>query len=62
VIDLNKGGTMTRFLGLSLLVVSIASVAFAGVPSAPEIDGSTGVAAIGLLGGAMLILRSRKRK
>jgi hypothetical protein len=53
---------MTRFLGLTLLVASIASVAFAGTFQAPEIDATAGVSAIGLLGGAILILRSRKRK
>ena len=53
---------MTRFLGLSLLMAGIASVAFAGFPPTPEIDASAGVSAIGLLGGALLILRSRKKK
>lgn len=51
---------MYRILGMALLTVSCASVMFAG--TTPEIDPSTGVAAIGLLGGAVLILRSRKKK
>jgi LPXTG-motif cell wall-anchored protein len=53
---------MTRLLGLSLLLAGIASVACAGAPVAPEIDATTGVAAMGLVGGGLLILRSRKKK
>ena len=53
---------MTRLLGLSLLLAGIASVALAGTPPAPEIDATTGVAAMGLVGGGLLILRSRKKK
>lgn len=53
---------MTRLLGLTLILASAAGVVFAGAPSAPEIDASTGVAALGLLGGGLLILRSRKKK
>jgi len=53
---------MNRLLGLSLLMAGISSVAFAGVFVAPEIDATAGVAALGLLGGGILILRSRKKK
>jgi hypothetical protein len=53
---------MTRLLGLTLILASVAGVVFAGAPPAPEIDASTGVAALGLLGGGILILRSRKKK
>ena len=52
---------MTRFLGLSLLMAGLSSFAFGGFV-APEIDASAGVAALGLLGGGLLILRSRKKK
>jgi hypothetical protein len=31
-------------------------------PSAPEIDAASGAAAIGLIGGAILLIRSRKKK
>ena len=51
---------MTRLLGLTFLLAGVASVAFAG-SVAPEIDASAGVAALGLLGGGLLILRSRKK-
>ena len=53
---------MTRLLGLSVLVACVAGMAFAGSAPAPEIDASSGVAALGLLGGGILILRSRKKK
>jgi hypothetical protein len=52
---------MVRLLGVSLLIVSISGIAFAGSLPVPEIDSSTGVAAMGLLAGGFLILRSRKR-
>jgi hypothetical protein len=46
----------------ALLAVA-SGVAFAGFSGpAPEIDASTGIAAIALAGGGLLILRSRKRK
>ncbi|HXS97802.1 MAG TPA: VPEID-CTERM sorting domain-containing protein [Candidatus Limnocylindrales bacterium] len=47
-----------KFIGMALLVVGAASVASAAVP---EIDPSTGMNAIALLAGALLIVRSRKR-
>jgi LPXTG-motif cell wall-anchored protein len=53
---------MTRFIGLSVLLVSVAAFAFAGGPTGPEIDASSGVAAIGLLSGGMLVLRARRKK
>lgn len=52
---------MNRILAIAVLMVAVASFSFAGIP-APEIDASSGAAAIGLLGGAALILRSRKKK
>ena len=54
---------MTRFIGLSLLIMSAAGFASAAVTVlAPEISTSAGIAGLGLLAGAVLILRSRKRK
>jgi LPXTG-motif cell wall-anchored protein len=52
---------VTRALGLAILLASVAGFAFAGL-SAPEIDGSSAVAAVGLLAGGLLVLRSRKKK
>ncbi len=51
---------MFRILGMSLLLVGIASVASAAL-GVPEIDPATGVNAIALLGGAALIIRSRRK-
>ena len=53
---------MTRLLGLSVLLAGLAGVALGGGVVAPEIDASTGIAALGLLGGGILILRSRRKK
>jgi len=52
---------MTRLIGIAILLASVAGFAFAG-RIAPEIDASSGVAAVGLLIGGSLVLRSRKKK
>jgi hypothetical protein len=52
---------MTRAIGIVIILASVGGSAFAGF-TAPEIDGAFGVAAIGLLAGGLLVLRSRKRK
>jgi hypothetical protein len=52
---------MTRMVGMAVLLASVAGAAFGGF-AAPEVDGSSGVAAVGLLAGALLVLRSRKKK
>ena len=51
-----------KLLGASVLLLGAASFAFAGTFSVPEIDGSSAVAAIALLSGAMLVLRGRRKK
>jgi len=54
---------MTKFLGFTLLLASVAGYAFAGsVVPGPEIDASSGVAALGLLSGGILVLRARRKK
>jgi MYXO-CTERM domain-containing protein len=52
---------MTRVIGIAILLTSVATVAFAGHVT-PEIDASSGVAALGLLSGGLLVLRSRRKK
>jgi hypothetical protein len=52
---------MTRVIGIAILLGSLTTFAFAGV-AAPEIDASSGVAALGLLSGGLLVLRSRRKK
>jgi hypothetical protein len=57
---LKFGGTM-RVIGLTLLLLGAAAYAFAGITT-PEIDASSGAAAVALLSGGLLVLRARRRK
>jgi hypothetical protein len=50
-----------KLAGLMLLTLGLASIGSAVVPVAPEIDPAMGVNAVALLGGAMLVIRSKKR-
>jgi hypothetical protein len=50
-----------KLAGLVLLGIGVASVSSAIIPVGPEIDAATGVNALALLSGALLIIRSRKR-
>jgi uncharacterized protein (TIGR03382 family) len=50
-----------RVIGVGVLFLSIAGVAMAGT-IAPEIDASSGMAALGLLCGGVLVLRARRKK
>ena len=52
---------MTRVIGMAMILVSVAGYSLAG-NIAPEIDGSSAMAAVGLLAGGLLVLRSRKKK
>ena len=52
---------MTKFLGIILLLIGAAGSAMAGV-TAPEIDPASGVAALALLSGGVLVLRGRCKK
>lgn len=52
---------MKTFIGWSMLVLACSSFAMAGL-NAPEIDAPSGTAALTLLSGGLLILRSRKKK
>jgi hypothetical protein len=45
-----------------ILLATVAGFAFAGTARAPEIDASSGVAALALLSGGLLVLRSRRKK
>jgi hypothetical protein len=55
---------MNRMLQIALLTVAMVGVAAAvdTVVSVPEIDGSGALAAVGLLGGVLLVIRSRRKK
>lgn len=58
---------MKKTIGMMMLLIAVAGFAFAGLPpetqiSAPEINPSAAGSAVGLLGGTLLILRSRVKK
>jgi len=49
-----------KLAGLALLTIGVSGVGLAVSPG-PEIDAATGVNALALLSGALLIIRGRKR-
>ena len=53
---------MYRLIGLTTLLLGTAGYSLAGLVPSPEIDPSAGVAAVALLSGGMLVLRSRRKK
>ena len=56
---MNKSSVM-KLTGMVLLAIGMATVASA-VTGVPEIDAATGINAVALLSGVLLIIRSRKR-
>lgn len=54
---------LKKIAGLTLLAMGIAAYCPAPPPPpVPEVNGSMGIHAVTLLGGAMLILRSRRKR
>jgi hypothetical protein len=54
---------MKNYIGLALLLVGSAGFAVAGgIPTVPEIDAATGVGALTLLSGALLVIRGRRKR
>ena len=53
---------MKKTLSAFLLFIGATVSAFAIAPTAPEIDAGTGIAALALLAGGLLVLRSRRHK
>jgi hypothetical protein len=51
-----------KSVGMVLLFVSLSGLAFAGEPIAPEISPATGVAALTLVSGALLVIRGRRKR
>jgi len=51
-----------RIVGLVLLMGGTAAFCFGGLVPAPEVDPASGGAAIALVGGALMVLRARKKK
>jgi hypothetical protein len=52
---------MNKAFGALLLLIGMSSFAYGCAVQAPEIDAATGVAALALLGGGLLVIRSRKK-
>jgi len=51
-----------KFLGFALLLTGFSSLAFAGLaPVVPEISPASGVAALTLVSGAILVIRGRRK-
>jgi hypothetical protein len=52
-----------RILTQAVLLASLSATAlFAAAVQAPEIDASAGAAALALLGGGLLVIRSRRKR
>jgi hypothetical protein len=52
---------MKRILGMTLLLVGAAVSMFAQAPSAPEIDPSSGITALALLSGGLVVFWGSRR-
>ncbi len=52
---------MMKLLGLTVILAGMATTAMAGI-TVPEVDASTGAAALALLAGGVLVLRGRRKK
>ena len=54
---------VSKFFGMALLLVGASQFVQAGFRTcAPELDPATGVSALVLLSGAVLVIRTRRRK
>jgi hypothetical protein len=51
-----------KFAGMVLLFVGISSLATASVNPVPEISPASGMAALALVSGALLVVRGRRKK
>jgi hypothetical protein len=50
-----------KLVGTALLLAGLSSALMAGVVTAPEISPASGVAALALVSGAILVIRGRRR-
>jgi hypothetical protein len=53
--------SLMKAVGMILLGIGVASLGFAQVAPTPEIDAASGINALALLGGAVLLIRGRKK-
>jgi hypothetical protein len=51
-----------KFVGMALLLAGFSGLAMAGMGPVPEISPASGVAALDLVSGALLVIRGRRRK
>lgn len=51
-----------KTFGFALLFAGLSSLAFAGTPTVPEISPASGVAALTLVSGAILVIRGRRKR
>lgn len=51
-----------KSIGILLLLVGSSTFAFAGFTIVPEVSPASGVAAIALVSGALLVVRGRRKK
>lgn len=51
-----------KSVGILLLLAGLSTFAFAGGISTPEISPASGVGALALVSGALLVIRGRRRK
>jgi MYXO-CTERM domain-containing protein len=51
-----------RITGLLMILLAVEGFAVAGIHVVPEVDPATGIGAVALLGGALLVLRARRRQ
>jgi hypothetical protein len=51
-----------KTVGMALLLMGFSGFAFAGAHVTPEISPATGVAALALVSGAVLVIRGRRKK
>jgi len=51
---------MAKYIGLTLILIATAGSAFAST-TVPEIDPASGISALALLSGALLMLRARRK-
>jgi len=53
---------MQKILGLALLMIATSVSCLAGIVALPEIDPAAGGAAIALVAGGLIVIRSRRKK
>jgi hypothetical protein len=51
-----------KSVGIVLLLVGLSTVALAGGVATPEISPASGVAALAMVSGALLVIRGRRKK